>query len=211
VFDLDGTLTRRDTLRQYLTGYLQEHPGRWREVPGALASLAHYAAGKLDRGQLKSVWITAILGGCTRGEIADWTARFVPQLLRAGLYADARDVLEEHRRGGDQLVLLSASPDLYVPEIGRQLGFGATLCTGVEWLAERLTGRLTTPNRRGTEKARCVTALRQQYPQLPVVAYGNAASDLPHLALAQHGVLVNGTRRARRQARGLGIECARWR
>jgi HAD superfamily phosphoserine phosphatase-like hydrolase len=156
------------------------------------------------------VWIAAILGGCTRAEIASWTARFVPQLIESGLIADARATLEQHRRAGDYLVLLSASPDLYVAEIGRALGFAETVCTGIEWVNGHLTGRLATPNRRGAEKARCLAALRTEHPGLPVTAYGNAASDLPHLALAERGVLVNGPAAARRQALRLGVACAHW-
>jgi HAD superfamily phosphoserine phosphatase-like hydrolase len=179
-------------------------------VPAALSSLAHYARGKLDRGELKSVWIAAVLGGCTHSQIDSWTARFVPQLIDSGLLGEARATLEQHRRAGDYLVLLSASPDLYVPEIGRALGFAETLCTGIEWMNGHLTGRLATPNRRGAEKARCLAALRIEHPGLPVTAYGNAASDLPHLALAERGVLVNGAAAARRQARQLGVSCVRW-
>jgi phosphoserine phosphatase len=107
-------------------------------------------------------------------------------------------------------VLLSASPDLYVAEIGRALGFAETVCTGIEWVNGHLTGRLATPNRRGAEKARCLAALRTEHPGLPVTAYGNAASDLPHLALAERGVLVNGPAAARRQALRLGVACAHW-
>ena len=72
--------------------------------------------------------------------------------------------LEAHRAAGDHLVLLSASPDLYVPLIGRLLGFERTLCTELRWRGDRLDGALRTPNRRGEEKLRCLEALRPQYP-----------------------------------------------
>jgi phosphatidylglycerophosphatase C len=180
-------------------------------VPAALPSLGGYALGRIDRGELKSRWIAAILGGCTHSQIDAWTARFVPRLIQSGLFREARATLEEHRRAGDHLVLLSASPDLYVPAIGQALGFAETLCTQIEWVNERLTGRLASPNRRGPEKARCLVALQVEHPGLPVTAYGNAASDLSHLALAEHGVLVNGAARARFQATQLGIRCVRWR
>jgi phosphatidylglycerophosphatase C len=211
LFDLDGTLTRHDTLAQYLTGYLRSHPQRWQRVPAALPSLARYALGQIDRGALKSRWIAAVLGGCTHTQIDAWTADFVPRVIARDMFVQARAVLEAHRRRGDYLALLSASPDLYVPAIGRALGFDETLCTGVEWLNGRLTGRLTTPNRRGAEKERCLAALRARHPHMPMVAYANSASDLGHLSLAERAVLVNGSSRARRQARQLGISCASWR
>jgi phosphatidylglycerophosphatase C len=176
-----------------------------------LAALSRFALGRADRGAVKSAAIGAVLGGRTRQEIEAWTGEFVPRLLAHGMHADALAALEDHRRRGDRLVLLSASPDLYVPAIGRALGFAETVCTGVAWEGERLSGRLTTPNRRGAEKARVLRALRREHPGLEVVAYGNAMGDLEHLALANRAVLVNGSAGARRAAAGLKIECAAWR
>jgi phosphatidylglycerophosphatase C len=174
-------------------------------------ALARFVFGGADHGALKSAAMRAVLGGRTREELEAWTAEFVPQLLRRGMHADALAALEAHRRAGDLLVLLSASPDLYVPAIGRALGFAETVCTGVEWNGARLTGRLTTPNRRGPEKAHAVIALRREHPGLALVAYGNAASDLEHLSLADRATLVNGDARARRGAAELGMDCVTWR
>ena len=85
------------------------------------------------------------------------------------------------------------------------------MCTGVAWDGTRLLGTLTTPNRRGEEKVSCLQALRARHQHLPVVAYGNAQSDLAHLRLAERGVLVNGNRAAVRQAAGEGVSCVIWR
>ncbi|HEV3181359.1 MAG TPA: HAD-IB family hydrolase [Steroidobacteraceae bacterium] len=211
LFDLDGTLTRHDTLLPYLAGFLRQHPERLARLPLAFAAAAGFAIGRADRGALKSAAIRAVLGGRTRAELAAWTGEFVPRLLAHGMRADALAALEAHRRAGDFLVLLSASPDLYVPAIGRALGFADTVCTGVGWDGERLTGRLTTPNWRGPEKARAVAALRRAHPGLEVIAYGNAASDLEHLSLADRATLVNGSARARRAAARLKIACVTWR
>jgi phosphoserine phosphatase len=71
-------------------------------------------------------------------------------------------------------------------------------------------GALVTANRRGEEKARCLVALHERYGNLAIVAYGNSASDLPHLRLAERGVLVNGSRAARAAAAALGVECVDW-
>jgi phosphoserine phosphatase len=90
------------------------------------------------------------------------------------------------------------------------LGFAETICTEVRWEGDRLDGALTTPNRKGEEKARCFTALRAKHPDTKTAAYGNSSADLPHLRLADRGVLVNGSSRARQRARELGISCVDW-
>jgi phosphoserine phosphatase len=45
---------------------------------------------------------------------------------------------------------------------------------------------------------------------MPVVAYGNSDSDLPHLAEADRALLVNGSARARRLAAARGIAVGDW-
>ena len=210
LFDLDGTLTRHDTLAAYLAGYLRRHPQRALRLPQALPALARFVLGRAGHGQLKSAWLRAVLGGRTRAELEAWTTLFVPQLIRHGLFAEAVAATATHREAGDLLVLMSASPDIYVPAVGRALGFTRTLCTGVEWDGNCLTGRLTTPNLRGAEKARCLETLRLEHPGLPIVAYANAASDLDHLVLADRAALVNGSRPARREAARRGIASLTW-
>ena len=211
IFDLDGTITRHDSLTPYALGFLlRKRPWRIPALLLVLPALLGHAAGLVDRGGLKSAFIRAALGGCRRRDLERWTDRFVERLLAHGLFPRAVETLRSHASAGDRLVLLSASTDLYVPAIGRALGFDETICTGVRWEGERLDGRLTTPNRRGEEKVRCVMALRARYPGIETAAYGNAASDLPHLELVERGVLVNGSAAARRAAARSGIPCLDW-
>jgi phosphatidylglycerophosphatase C len=211
VFDLDGTLTWRDTFVLFLTSYLQRHPwrvlGSWR-LPFVFFS---FLARNRDRGLLKSRIIRTLMGGATRGAVDACAVSFVDALTpRQRFRPAALAVLEAHRAAGDHLVLLSASPDLYVPRIGLALGFELTLCTEVEWHGDRLDGGLKTPNRRGAEKLRCLTWLRQRYPELPIVAYGNSASDLDHMRHADRALLVNGNAAARAQAALWKIPTANW-
>jgi phosphoserine phosphatase len=108
------------------------------------------------------------------------------------------------------MVLMSASVDFYVPEFGRQLGFDQVISTGVAWNGDRLDGTLTTPNRRGEEKAIRLRELVAERSDGETFAYGNSASDLPHLRLARHGLLVNGSLAARREAAAMGVPTAEW-
>ena len=210
VFDLDGTITRRDTLIQYTLGYLKTRPWRVFGFVLALPALVRYAFAR-DPGELKASLIHWTLGGSTREELEAWNARFIPVLLKDRVFKTAMERIATHRRDGDVLVLMSASVDFYVPAIGKQLGFNETTCTGVRWDGDRLHGALTTINCRGEEKARRFEALRARYPGLRSVAYGNAASDLPHLRLADRGVLVNGSADARRAAAEMkAVVCENW-
>jgi phosphatidylglycerophosphatase C len=212
VFDLDGTISRHDTLVAYALGFVvRKRPWRLAALLRVLPAVLGNAVGLIDRGRLKSAFIRATLSGCERKDLERWTATFVNRLEAGGLFSQAIEAIRAHARAGDHLVLLSASTDLYVPAIGQALGFQEVICTGVRWSGERLDGALTTPNRRGEEKARCVAALRARYPGVASAAYGNAASDIAHLKLVEHGVLVNGSAAARREAAHAGITCTEWR
>lgn len=210
VFDLDGTVTRRDTLLPYVLG---SPTSLFRKTRGLLvftSSVALYVLGRIDRGELKSALIRAVLGGESRSKLDSWTAQFVPALLARGVFADALARIAKHKQEGAYMVLMSASTDIYVPAIGAALGFDEVICTGVKWNGDRLDGHLTTANRRGPEKACCFEALRQKHPGLITAAYGNAASDLDHMRLADQPLLVNGSASARREAQRLGVPGARW-
>lgn len=212
VFDLDGTITRGDTLFPYVTGYLNRH--RWWGWPGMLRvipTVGRYALGKADRGQLKASFIKSTLAGSTRSELSKWTGEFVRALLEDGLFGDARAKISTHREAGDRLVLMSASTDLYVPALARALGFHEVICTSVRWDGDRLQGDLATPNCRGAEKTRCLKEMQQRYSHLPSVAYGNASSDIDHLQVATRGFLVNGSATARQMAARAGVVCVTWR
>jgi phosphatidylglycerophosphatase C len=211
VFDLDGTLSWRDTLLPYLCGYLRHNPARATGLVKMPWALAAFAAGGRDRGLLKQRLIQAGMQGETRARIDAWTLQYVADLPRRRAFRPAALArLEDHRRAGDVLVLLSASPDLYVPSIGRSLGFSATLCTELKWHGATLDGQLITANRRGEEKRRCIEDLRRQHPRAEFSAYGNSDSDIPHLLDVEHGWLVNGNSAAKRAAIRAGLQITDW-
>jgi phosphatidylglycerophosphatase C len=208
VFDLDGTITRHDTLMPFVLGCLWRKP--WR-LPRLLL-LPLLASGYLlhrDRGRFKGALIRATIGGLPRAWLEARAAGFVPRLLRRGLFAEALRAIEQHRARGDRLVLMSASVDLYVPLIGGALGFGQTICTRLRWHPDgTLDGRLASANCHGEEKRRCLQALIAREPPQRLYAYGNSGSDLPHMRLASQAYLVNGP--ARRIGSSVTIAALHW-
>jgi phosphatidylglycerophosphatase C len=195
VFDLDGTITRHDTLIPFVLSCLWRKPWRLPRLlllpPLAFAYLLHR-----DRGRFKGALIRATIGGLPRAWLEARAAGFVPRLLQRGLFAEALRAIDEHRARGDRLVLMSASIDLYVPLIGGALGFAQTICTQVRWNPDgTLDGRLATANCHGEEKRRCLQALIARDPPQRLYAYGNSGSDLPHMRLASQAYLINGPAR----------------
>lgn len=195
MFDLDGTITRSDTLLPFLIGFLKRHPWRLPRLLLAVPTIVAYLIGRADRGALKGALIHQVLGGFQCQEILAWSEVFVPQLVQNGLFAEALVAIAEQRSQGAHLVLLSASPDLYVPLVGHALGFDEIISSRVLWEADgTLNGRLDGPNCRGIEKVRQLQRLLQRRQPSQSSAYGNSDADLAHLALVDEGTYVNGPR-----------------
>ncbi|HVC02929.1 MAG TPA: HAD-IB family phosphatase [Steroidobacteraceae bacterium] len=211
IFDLDGTLSRRDTLMPFLLGYVGRRPRRWWRLALAPLAFAEYLVLHRDRGRFKSRLIRIAMGGDRREAVGRWADDYVRSLCSRGAFrAQALGRLARHREAGELLILLSASPDLYVPRIGAALGFAQTICTEILWRGDRLDGALVNSNCRGAEKLHRLESLRRAFPGRRFIAYGNARSDLVHLRRADHGVLVNAGRKARRAARAQGIAVDDW-
>jgi HAD superfamily hydrolase (TIGR01490 family) len=193
VFDLDGTISRRDTFIPFVMGLLWRHPWRLPRLLLVLPAALAYVVGASDRGALKGALLHHTLGGVSRATIDGWAAEHTRRLLQRGLFPQARAAIETHQAAGDYLVLMSASVDCYVPRLGSALGFDEVYCTQVRWDRNgTLDGRLQGSNLRGETKARQFSLLEARLKPRESVAYGNSRADLLHLQLATRGVYVNG-------------------
>jgi phosphatidylglycerophosphatase C len=210
IFDLDGTLTRRESYLAYLAGFLIRHPRRLLHILPLPWAVLKYALRRINNTELKQHFLHAVLGGAPQHEVEQWSRIFVDRLLAGGLRCGALQTLESHRRSGDLLVLLTASFDFYVNEVGRRLGFHHVLCTQAEWVDGYLSGKLAGPNHRGEEKVRCLQRLKDAHIGSTIAAYADHSSDLTFLALVDQATLVNGSFKARRLAKRQGIRCAIW-
>jgi phosphatidylglycerophosphatase C len=203
-FDLDGTLTRRDTLLPFLLRACGP-TATYRAVLGVSLLLVGALAGGERRDVAKEALLVRLLAGWPLESLAAVAEAFADEVMTSGhLRPEMLERAQEHRRSGHELVIVSASPELYVAPIGRRLGFDAVLGTRLETDAEgRLTGRLQGPNCRGPEK---VVRLRQWLDDesAEVWAYGDSRGDREMLALARTGVRVHRRRPwgAGRGARG---------
>jgi phosphatidylglycerophosphatase C len=209
-FDLDGTITHRDTLFPLVLRILARRPWRLLRLVAVAPAAIRFLVDR-DRAALKQALLQRTLRGTPRDALQGASAEFVRDTIARRCFADALATIRRHKEAGHFLVLMSASVDFYVPEFGRQLGFDQVISTGVRFDGDILEGSLTTANRRGEEKARCFRELiAARADDGHTFAYGNAQSDLPHLRLARFGILVNGNAAARRAAAALGVTAVDW-
>ena len=210
VFDLDGTLTRHDTFVPFVGGLLARHPLRWIRLPLLLLPALAYALRIFGRGELKGAILRLLFAGMPRSRIQAWAQEFAAGTVERRMFAQGPPTFRSHVDAGDHVVLMSASPDLYVPLIAGALGARECICTPIRWNGELLDGRLAGPNCRGEEKARILERLRQQHPGLQVIGYGNSGADLAHLVRCDEAVYVNASTRVRARLERLGLRLVQW-
>ncbi len=128
LFDLDGTLIAWDCQLLFRHFVLRREPWRGIFLPVFLAFLP--LAGLLGAGGMKRVFLS-YLWKMDTDVLAGYSREFAASLMPS-IYPELRERLETHRAAGHFLILASASPEFYVREIGRELGFDLTLGTPVE-------------------------------------------------------------------------------
>lgn len=188
LFDLDGTLIAWDC--QLLFRHFVVRRAPWRIVFLPLFLACAPFAKLLGTARMKRVFL-AYLFGMSRENVAalsrEFAAGLMPQIFPAG-----RELLQRERAAGHFLILASASPEFYVREIGRELGFHLSLGTRVD------PGPLIPPlvNHKGAAK---VTRLHEVLPAgwfengrlRNCRGFTDSTADLPMLALCQTATVVN--------------------
>ncbi len=196
-FDLDGTLTRRDTLLPFLARLC----GRVAlakavvAVSGPLAT-AMLADVNARRGEVKDQLLARLVAGRPLAEVQLVAQRYAHDVvgqnrLRPSIY----EHWEHHLDAGHELVIVSASLELYVNPLARILGGAAGLGTRLEVAADqRLTGHIDGANCRGDEKVRRLDAWLAETggeEDVEVFAYGDSSGDDALLGRADHPTKVS--------------------
>jgi phosphatidylglycerophosphatase C len=189
-FDVDGTLTVRDCVVPFLRrtgGTLGMIAGLLRQPATVTSALA-----RRDRDALKGAAARAAFGGRDVDEVTAAAVRFADVVAGEWLRPDTVARLAWHRDQGHEIVLVSASFELYLERVGARLEADAVLATRLEAVDGRFTGALAGPNCRGPEKvARLHQWLAVRHggrDAVTVWAYGDSAGDRELLADADHPV-----------------------
>lgn len=188
LFDLDGTLIAWDCQLLFRHFVLRREPWRMVFLPIFLVFLP--LVGLLGSDGMKRIFLSYLWG--IHRETLGHYARDFAQAVMPAIYPDLRERLEAHRQRGHFLILASASPEWYVVEIGKALGFDLSLGTPVElgWIFPELS------NHKGEAK---VTRLQRVLPGSWFEAgllrdchgYTDSCADLPMLRLCAHATVVN--------------------
>jgi len=181
--DFDGTLTRGDTLLQFLLfavpapslvlgGFILVFrflvlifSGSWSNAAGKAAVLAAYFKGE-------SIESLFALG-------QEFNRQKLPGLIRLDLLQKLRD----HHQAGHEVVIVSASLNIWLGPFCTTENFGL-LCTELAFDSGKFKGKFATPNCNGAEKARRIQEAYALEHYDRIFAYGNSSGDAAMFQLA---------------------------
>jgi phosphoserine phosphatase len=117
------------------------------------------------------------------------------------VYAEAADLIEEHRAAGREIVIVSSSGAEMVAPIGEMLGVDRVVATRMVTLDGRYTGGIEF-YAYGENKAQAMRELAAagDYDLADCYAYSDSITDLPMLSAVGHPTAVNPDRGLRKAA-----------
>jgi phosphatidylglycerophosphatase C len=189
-FDFDGTLTSGGSVWQFLVeiaGFKRVLTAAGLLVP-KLARAALFGGSAAD--DAKEALFQRTLAGAPIEAVAARGEQFGPEHYRRHARDDVRARMEWHRKNGHKLVIVSASPELYVRPVGDELEMDAVVATRLEVRQGLLTGRYEGGNCRGAQKLRRLEQwIESTFESRPYLwVYGNSAGDLRLLDAADVGI-----------------------
>ena len=188
LFDLDGTLIAWDCQLLFRHFILTREPWRGIFLPIFLLFLPVMCL--LGAGGMKRIFL-CYLWRMDEATLADYAGEFAAGIIPQ-IFPDVRKRLDAHREQGHLCILSSASPEVYVSEIGRVLGFDVALGTEVEF------GGFfpDLENHKGAAKVeRLLQLLPSSYFEkgrlVNCHGYTDSAADLPMLSICTAATVVN--------------------
>ena len=194
LFDFDGTMIPWDTQILFADYVLKQEPVRRLYFPLFL-SFTPFVGILGDEG-MKRIFLS-YLWKTEPAQLEEWVRGFVAEWVPGKCYAELIERMERHREAGHLTVLASASPEFYIKEVGRVLGFDLALGTPVE-VGEEMKLFPDLRNHKGGEKVRRLSELlgsplRGIWPKSH--GYTDSTADLPMMYVCKEGTVVNPSER----------------
>ncbi|MEA3054399.1 MAG: hypothetical protein QOG72_3302 [Sphingomonadales bacterium] len=217
IYDMDRTITRRATYTPFLIhAALRLAPWRLALLPAVLLSMLLYAAKLIDRGRLKEINYTLLVGrGVTPERLEPVIESFADKQLATNILPGARRAIAADGAAGRRLVLATASYRLYAAAIARRLGFDDVVATETGLDAHgRIVAKIDGANCHGPAKKDMILAWLEreglERKAVHIRFYSDHVSDHHVHRWADEAVAANAHARLVRLAVAEGWEVVDW-
>ena len=196
LFDLDNTLLSGDSdfeWAQYLIarGILDRelHEARNRTF------YEQYKAGTLDINEYIR-FTTEPVRRHGPGAAAEAQARFMREVIAPAIKPQARALVEAHRKAGDALVIVTATPEFVTRPIAHSFGIDELIAFDLArgpggWITGEIAGVPSFREGKVTRVAQWLAARGRSFADVDITFYSDSRNDLPLLEKSQNPVATN--------------------
>ncbi|MCZ6567879.1 MAG: HAD-IB family hydrolase [Actinobacteria bacterium] len=194
-FDLDKTIIAKSSTLAFTKPMFRAGLLSGSMLAKAGIAQVYYQAFGADHEQLERIKeeLSSLTEGWDHVEVEALVEETVNEVVAPLVYAEALAIIDDHRREGRKVVVVSASPEEIVRPLCRYLGIEDVIATKSELDEEgRYTGRIER-YAYGPVKAQAIAemAAAEDIDLDASYAYSDSVTDLPMLDIVGHPVAVN--------------------
>lgn len=181
-FDFDGTITRRDTMLEFVA-FTHGRLALWGGLLLLSPLLVLMKAGLLSNEWVKLKFFSLYYKNISHKRFSEYCHAFF-EAKKVLVYTSAAERIKSHKESGDTVVIVTASPVDWVSLFAEWLNVDCVLASELQFDNGHFSGKFSTPNCYGAEK---VNRLLTKYPDRDsyrLVVYGDSRGDRELLSIA---------------------------
>jgi HAD superfamily hydrolase (TIGR01490 family) len=194
IFDVDYTLTKKETLVEFYKFMLKKDPKLVRFIPRSLVAAFFYVFKIFEAGKAKEYFL-AFVDGIEEKKMEKIVKEFYEKTLSKIFYKDAIDTMKKLKSQGYKVYLISASAEFYlkelynIKEVDKVIGTKFKIENGV------IKTEIEGANCKGDEKVkRLMEVLKEENIEVDFknsYMFSDSLADLPLFNLVGHPYLIN--------------------
>ncbi|WP_035289779.1 HAD-IB family hydrolase [Clostridium sp. KNHs214] len=194
IFDVDYTLTKRETAMEFMFFMMKKNPKFIIHFPKSAISAVLYAIKVYDAGKAKEKFL-GFIDGIEEKRMQDTVKEFYRERLSKILYKDAIDTIKKLRAEGYRIILISASAEFYLNQLYNIKEVDKVMGTRFEVVDGKHGSKIIGVNCKGEEKVkRLKEYIKKEGIQVDFknsYMFSDSMADLPLFKLVGKPYLIN--------------------
>jgi HAD superfamily hydrolase (TIGR01490 family) len=204
-YDVDGTLVRTNVVHAY--GYYAMNRGSVLGIAGrtlaTVASIPAFAALNLIDRKSFNEFFYRYYAGLSEDRLITLADELFEDVLEPAIFPKAKDLIEEARRSGCKIVLVTGALDFTMRPLAKHFGADDIIANQMQFVGGIATGKVIPPIIEGANKANAIRdyCVREKLALDKSHAYSDSSSDYAMLSVVGRPTAVNPDIRLRSLAR----------
>jgi HAD superfamily hydrolase (TIGR01490 family) len=204
-FDVDGTLVRTNIVHAFAFYAMNQGTiagTAWKTAKTLLSIPLFMATDRVNRKVFNELFYS-YYEGQSEDRLETLAEELFEDVLRPAIFKGTARLIEESRRAGCRIVLVTGALDFTVRHLARHLGADDVIANRMRFVQGFATGRVIPPIIEGAHKALVIRdyCVKEGVALEKSFAYSDSFSDYPMLAVVGHPAAVNPDARLARVAR----------